>query len=98
MKYKTTSPHICLGRFGLGGIRTSTRYDKLRESGRCIKFAIERPFGKEDEEHLGRGAHDASPGDVAAHHSAAGIGDAHVEVKSITRNRSVQSQDFKIAT
>jgi hypothetical protein len=31
-----------------------------------------------------------------AHHSTVGIGDAHVEVRSIARDGSRQSQDFKI--
>jgi len=35
--------------------------------------------------------------DVAAYHSTAGIGDAHVEVRAVARDRSAQSQDFKIA-
>jgi hypothetical protein len=82
---------------GLGGIRTSTRYDKFREPSRWIKFTIKRPIGKQEQEHLGGGAHDASVGDMTAHRSTAGIGDAHVEVRSIARDGSVQSQDFKIA-
>ena len=75
----------------------ATRYHKLREPGRRIEFAIKRPIRKQQEEHLGRGAYDASVGDMTAGHSTTGIGDAHVKVRSIARDRSVQGQDFEIA-
>ena len=82
---------------GLGGMRTLAGHDKFREPGRWVKFAIKRPIRKQEEEHLGGGAHDASVRNMTAHHSTAGIGDAHVDVRAIARDRSVQSQDFKIA-
>lgn len=82
---------------GLGVMRTSTRYGKLREPGRGIKFAIEGPFRKQYEKHLGRGTHDASGRDMTTHHSTLAIRDAHVEVGSIARHRPGQGQDFKIA-
>jgi len=81
---------------GLGGMCALTRYYKFRETRCWIKFTFERPLRKEEEQYLGGSAHDASMRDMTAHHSTLGIGDAHMEVRSIARDCSGQSQDFKI--
>jgi len=73
-----------------------TRHHKFRKSRCSIKFTIERPLGKQEQQYLGGRAHNASMRDMTAHHSTLGIGDAHMEVRSIAGNCSCQSQDFKI--
>jgi hypothetical protein len=75
-----------------GGICLLTGYYKLREARCWIKFTIERPLRKEEEQYLGGSAHDASMHDMTAHHSTFGIGDAHMEVRPVARDCSGQSR------
>ena len=80
----------------LGGMCALTRYYKFRETRCRIKFTIERPLRKEEEQYLGGSAHDASMRNMTTHHSTLGIRDAHMKVRSIARDCSGQSQDLKI--